>query len=221
MFLKIKEFICDGEDLYCLDYFKDYKNRFIKCENGSNTRINIFCIECKEQSEVYENLGLDLFFCNFNECYYIRANEKNMKILVEILTKYNIDVTNFEILYSKSQESYIDKIDIFINEDFMLKYGDLKTDTFSVISEELKINNINLYFFNEVYFICQSSNNNFGLFNFENLNYLINEITTKLNDNLKENNINLSVNFKSVDIKFNNGVKYINKLLFNFSIIKK
>lgn len=221
MFLKINELICDGEDLYSLDYFKDFKNKFLKCENGSNTRINLFCIEYKEQSEIYINLGLDLFYCNFNECYYIRANEKNMNKFLEVLTKYNIEVIDFDILYSKSQESYIDKIDIFINETFMLKYGELKVDTFSVINEELKNNNINLYFFNEVYFICQSSNNNFGLFNFENLNYLINEITTKLNDKLKENNISLSINFKSVDIKFDNGIKYINKLLFNFSILKK
>lgn len=222
MFLKINELNCNGDDLYSLDFFKDYKNKFIKCENGSNTRINLFHIEYKEQKEVYSNLGLDLFYCEFNDCYYIKNNEKNMKILVDMLNKYNVKVTNFEILYTNYNETYINKIDIFIDEKLLLKYGDLKNNVFSILNEELRNKNIDLYFFNEVYFICKSKNNNFGLFSLDNLNYLVNEITTNLNNKLKENNIKLSINFKSVDIKIDEDeVKYINKLLFNFMLLKK
>lgn len=221
MSLKINELNCDGEELYSIDYLKDFKNRFERYENGANTIINIFCIECEEHLEVYKNLGFELFYCQFNELYYIKANEKNMKIFVDLLEKYNIEITSFDILYSKYEEAYISKIEIFINEKNMLKYDTQKDSIFVVIKEELKKLYINIELFNETYFICKSSNINFGLFDINNLNILINDIITKINHKLIENEINFCIKFKSVDIKTIDNIKYINKLLFNFNLLKK
>lgn len=237
MSLKINELENEEELLYDISYQKNITDIFNNGLTENNLFFTIYNLESKESVLKLKELGIETFYCDFNDCYYVNATENNLKILDKIFHSNKLIIFHFETLKSKNSTSYFKYFELVKRKEqeyFSLIYDRLEEigfnlDTYNDVYIDLKYHSLKRYFKKqkldpiiffkenniELNFIDEEYYFPFSDYNLENI---IKLIKNKINPELEK--YNKIVDFKNIKIIFIKDKKKIKELKFIIKLKK-